>query len=819
MNQSNDDDKTRTYRILKPGTDVGHYRIVEKIGAGGMGEVFLAEDTKLKRKVALKFLPSHLMANAEVKSRFVREAQTVAQLNHPNVVSIYDVSEIEGRPYFVMELVEGDSLHHFAHDKPLPIDMIVEYAIQICQGLGEAHRAGIIHRDIKAANISVDKNNRIRLLDFGLAAIAGEDKITKTGSTLGTVSYMSPEQVSGRDLDHRSDLFSLGTVLYELIAGRTPFKRDSEGATLKAIIEDAPEPLTRYRSNVPEKLQEIVFELLEKDKEIRYQSAEGVIADLKRLTYDSQQTSVSRTSIPTQEKNSSKGMIIGISVAAAVVIAVIGFVFLMPKEKAQIQAHEVPMIAVLPFENLGAGDDEYFADGMTDEITSRLAGIKGLGVISRTSSMKFKNFDKSIQQIGEDLNADYILSGTVRWSKSGDKARVKISPQLVRTSADAQILWADSYERDLMQVFEVQADIAEKIVGQLGVTLVESDRATLADRPTENAEAYQLYLRALNSYRNSDRTQEYGPKDDIDSVVKLDPKFALAHALRSEIYSQLAFGAPHSEFADTAIKSAERALELHPNLPQGHLALGTFYNIVETDYDRALDEFSMAKSELHNDAELLNSVAFVYMRQGRFEEAQETGRKALALDPLNPIRYSMLASGLAFTRDFNEAEQVMRSAIAFKPDRAGFYNQLIYMMLEHDGNIGKAAEVFNEALRRCDTLEVAQVSPLFRHNYKDFPWDSITAKQAQQIKDTAKTDTSYFFHTYLLYKRANDEDKLKAYADSLIPYAEDYILKTPENPFINGEFGILHAVLGKCEKAETYGKKGKELMTVDDCHY
>jgi serine/threonine protein kinase len=378
------DDNTRSFVPITKGTAISQYKIIEKIGAGGMGEVYTAEDTKLSRKVAIKFLPLHMLSIEETKIRFVREAQTIAKLNHPNIVSIHDVSEFNGRPYYVMELVEGESLHGFAHKKPLPFDAIVDYAIQICQGLGEAHRAGIVHRDIKAANIVIDGKGRIRLLDFGLAAMAGDDRLTRTGSTLGTTSYMSPEQVSGRDVDHRSDLFSLGIVLYELITGRTPFKRDSEGATLKAIIEDNPEPLTRYKSDVPDKLQDIVMQLLEKDKELRYQSAEGIIADLaegiiadlKRLLYDSAQTGYSRIIPP---KSSKKKTVVGIMGISAIAVAFVLYYTLGKIGEKPSNDGRIPMIAVLPFDNLGDAEDEYFADGITDEITSRLAGISGLG--------------------------------------------------------------------------------------------------------------------------------------------------------------------------------------------------------------------------------------------------------------------------------------------------------------------------------------------------------------------------------------------------------------------------------------------------------
>ncbi|MEE8404515.1 MAG: serine/threonine-protein kinase, partial [candidate division Zixibacteria bacterium] len=248
-------DNTKTHVVLTKGTMVAHYRITEKIGAGGMGEVFLAKDTKLGRQVALKFLPVNLAAENEHRARFKREAQAAAKLNHPNIVTIHEVSEFNSRPYIVMEHVEGRSLHDFCHDEPLPTNKIIDTAIQICDGLSKAHKAGIVHRDIKSSNIVVDSDGRPKILDFGLATFKGSEEVTKDGSTIGTVAYMSPEQAQGQKIDHRSDLFSFGIVLYELIAGRTPFKRDSDAATLKAIVNDAAEPLTRYRAEVPDELQ------------------------------------------------------------------------------------------------------------------------------------------------------------------------------------------------------------------------------------------------------------------------------------------------------------------------------------------------------------------------------------------------------------------------------------------------------------------------------------------------------------------------------------------------------------------------------------
>ena len=801
-----EDDNTRSFVPITKGTVIFHYKIIEKIGAGGMGEVYLAEDTKLKRKVAIKFLPSHLTPDKEIQTRFVREAQTIARLNHPNIISIYDVSEFNGRPYYVMELVEGESLHDIGHDKPLPFDLIVEYAIQICQGLGEAHRAGIVHRDIKAANIVVDKQGRIRLLDFGLAVAKGDDKLTRTGSTLGTISYMSPEQVSGRDIDHRSDLFSLGVVLYELITGRTPFKRDNEGATLKAIIEDNPEPLTRYRSDVPEKLQQIVLELLEKDKELRYQSAEGVIADLKRLMYDSSQSGYSR--ILTTKPKKTK-LIVGIAAIAVVVVAAVLYIVYRPMSDRPPSGDAVPMIAVLPFDNLGSPDDQYFADGMTDEITSRLGVIKGLGVISRTSSMKYRTTDKSLKEIGAELGVEYILEGTVRWSKVSDQSRVRITPRLIRV-ADDRHLWANNYERAMMEIFAVQADIAEKIVEQLDLTLLESDRQTLADMPTKSPEAYHLYLKALQKIRhgNDGYSGYQAAQSALDSAVILDPSFALAHALRSEAYTNVAGDSPESENAKTALEAAKLSLELQPELPQGHLAMGRYYYFVAADNEQALEHFSMAKSELYNDPALLNAISNVQEEQGKLEEALENRSKAAELDPLNARRHYNVASVLRSLRRFTEAEQSINRAIALNPEVQNYYESKIRGLIAQYGDIEKIKPVINEALKHCDTTEFVLENSALTSYLPQLRTDSITAAYIQTIKNDTTTGRLV---PGLSFISLGHLDILENRPDEARKGASGY-----DGDFIGWQ-GILLSFAGDCENAIECGLKEKELVEIAEC--
>jgi non-specific serine/threonine protein kinase len=722
-----------------------------------------------------------------------------------------------------MEHVDGESLHEFAHEKPLPFDMIVEYAIQICLGIADAHRAGIIHRDIKAANIIVDGKGRVRLLDFGLAAIAGDDRLTRTGSTLGTVSYMSPEQVSGRKIDTRSDLFSLGIVLYELISGRTAFKRDSEGATLKAIIEDPPEPLTRYKSDIPDKLQDIVMKLLEKDKELRYQSAEGVIADLKRLIYDSTQSGYSRI---TSEKRKKTKPVAGIAAVTAAAVAIVLYFILGTINEKPSSVGVTPMIAVLPFDNLGAADDEYFADGITDEITSRLAGISGLGVISRTSAMVYKDSDKNLMQIGKELGVDYILEGTVRWSKVSDQPRVRITPQLIRVSDDRH-LWADNYERELLEVFAVQADIAKKIVVQLGITLVQKDRDDLESRPTDNAEAYALYLKALamKARFTMNWSEAQIMEAAIDSAVVLDSSFALGFALQSEIYSWKAIGTQSEADGLRARLAAERALQLEPGLPQGYIAFGYYYNLVEENYERALEEFNRARSEMHNNSDLLAAMALVQMRQGNFHEGAENFRRAADLDPLNPFKHYSLAECLRFTHSFNEAGMSFDRAIALEPSSVHYWQRKLALLASWTGDWDMQARVAREALLHCDSVEFLSGVFHLMDRFPDIEWEMIMREFRKsysypEIRGSGRVTEDIYYPTLVnMNYFLGDSVFMRVYADSFRLVSEKKLSDNPDDFHSATDLGFVFALLGDCEQAVKYAQLGLEIMGVDNCHW
>jgi serine/threonine protein kinase/tetratricopeptide (TPR) repeat protein len=654
------DDRTRSFFTIAAGTTLLHYEIVRQIGAGGMGEVYLAEDTDLNRKVALKFLPPHLCNDEDCRKRFAREAQAAAKLDHPNIAAIHEVGEYRGRPFYAMQVVEGQSLKDVMAGKDLPLDRILEIGIQVCEGLQAAHDKGIIHRDIKPSNMLLDDHGRVRIVDFGLAAIRGSDQLTMTGSTLGTLGYMSPEQIQGKEIDQRSDLFSLGVVLYEMITKQNPFKRDNEAATLKAVSEDLPEPLARFKSGIPDGLQPIIDKALEKEAKTRYQHADGMLADLMRLNR-SLDTGQSTVSVTLPARRSMRpwwivGALITVTLAVALIVSRPWVTDTVAGKPDQIR------LVVLPFENLGGPEDEYFADGITDAITSRLARISGLCVISRTSAKIYKDTEKTLKQIGGELDVGYVLEGTILWDKSGDIDRVRIDPQLIQVSDDSHI-WAEEYERELTQIFAVQTDIASSIAKKLNITLLEPEREALAEIPTENTEAYHAYLAAREQESDSLKVLMY------KRAIDLDPKFARAYADLSWHHSSMyQLNRDRSEERlQLAKRAADSALALKPDLPKAHLALGFYYYCGYREYDKALEEYEIARKGLPNDERIYMVEGWIRRRQGRFTEALDDFTKWFQLNPKSGSAAFDIASTNETLRNYEEALTYIDKAISLDP--------------------------------------------------------------------------------------------------------------------------------------------------------
>lgn len=813
-----DDDKTQTHVVLTQGTLVSHYRIVEKIGAGGMGEVYLAEDTKLNRQVALKFLPAHLTSDNDLRTRFAREARAAAKLDHPNIIPIYEVGEYRRRPYFAMAHIEGDSLRDIIKKGKLSIAEAINLAKQVCEGLSEAHHAGIVHRDIKPSNIIIDSKGRARILDFGLAAVSGDEKLTKTGSTLGTVGYMSPEQLKGESVDKRTDTFAVGVILYEMISGRRLFTGDNDAAIVKAITDSTPEPLARFKSGVTDELQRIVSKALTKDRSIRYQTADGLLADLRHYAIES------------PRKKSNRIFLWTASIAVLIAIGYYGFTMFHQRSEGRI------MLAVLPFENLGSPEDEYFADGITDEITSRLTGLKGLGVIGRTSILQYRGTTKPIDEIGQELGVDYILDGTIRWDKSGAVDKVRITPQLTRVS-DETNLWVDNLQRDLSEVFEVQEEIAANITKELNIALIWTKSRSANLRSTENLKAYEFYIRGKNYLaQGKDPGNCLRAIGLFDKAIALDSNFALAYAWKAYTHTSYAFywelrWSKHTKPARLAIK---KALELQPDLGQAFWARGAYANYIETEYEEALEDFARAQRANVDEALVLSEIAVVKLRKGKWDEAKDLAYRVLELDPRSTMAASFVGEPLRYTHEWEDAEEVYDQMIEFTPDGVAPYLDKIYLQVSKGADrkaIGETLTKWSRHLTENDML----IDPYGAAYLGFFRFaDGFHGLDAEitRVKFRLNDNPGILLHYYmgLLYWQKGVSDSAYKYLDSTCTLVQDRMQEFQFNTA--GEYEILendhqvfellaisNSLIDRHDQAIKQANLAMETMPIDLCHW
>ncbi|MCP4703990.1 MAG: protein kinase, partial [candidate division Zixibacteria bacterium] len=691
----------------------------------------------------------------------------------------------------------------------LSIDDSIKLVIQLCEGLDKAHSAGIVHRDIKPSNIVIGSDERAKLLDFGLATVQGTEKLTQTGSTLGTIGYMSPEQINVKEIDHRSDLFSLGVVLYEMITGKLPFKSDTEAGTLHSILNDTPEPLSRYKSNVPDELQQIITKLLEKNPAYRYQSAAGVLSDLNRLSARSAQVVK-----PIDKWN--RYVVPSALVVLLTIFAIWKFGFL--DQISSQQTGKKIMLAVLPFENLGAPDDEYFADGLTEEITSRLGVVGKLGVISRTSTMLYKNSDKGLPQIAAELAVDYIIEGTVRWDKTGDTSMVRITPQLIRVS-DNTHLWANNYERPLTRIFSVQADIATSIVKNLDITLLQPERDALVNEPTKNTEAYTYYLKAV-AY--TDNYEFELAEQMILKSISLDTTFVEAYAEYSFINSYQYFF-PYTDLNEDDNDSllarvyAQKAFEMNPESPNTLRALGFYSYYVENDYEKAMDYYERGLKLEPNNSKLLNFLAVLNFRASQYEKAYNAWKEALIIDPGNGIYSFSLAWNCLFLRKGEEAIEVLDKALEFGPDKSFLYSWKVMIATHYFGSPSMIKETIDDAIaNNVDFYDYYNNGVVFYYEYLTRDFEKIireVKKRGLQGARSFEDSTELYYNdlTYTYYF-LNDTINLRIYADSMRRIIESNMM----NDIFMRSFGDSQNKILLADAYFYLGNKEKGLQLINE---
>ncbi|HTO85907.1 MAG TPA: protein kinase [Thermoanaerobaculia bacterium] len=667
---------------LPAGTRLGPYEILTRIGAGGMGEVYRARDTRLGREVAIKVLPAEFSEDPERLKRFEQEARAASALNHPNIISVHDVGREGATSYIAMELVEGQSLRELLATGVPPLPKALGIAAQVADGLAKAHSAGIVHRDLKPENVMVSKDGFAKILDFGLAKSTrpGSDNApqsdiptataaTEPGIALGTIGYMSPEQVRGLPVDSRSDIFSFGAILYEVLTGRRAFRGASPADTLSAILKEEPPQLSRGGAEVPPALERVVRRCLEKNREERFESARDLAFALREAGNLSMPSQEPRAPARRRSRRLPVWSLALLGAAALLAVLFAGDVGGLRRRLWRgATAARIDSIAVLPLANLsGDPQQEYFADGMTEELISDLAKISALRVTSRTSVMRYKSSSKSLPEIAKDLGVEAVVEGSV--TRAG--SQVKITAQLIDAASDRH-LWADSFQRELKDVLALQGEVARAIAREIGVRLTPQERSRLADQKTVNPEAYEAYLKGQYHLFRRTATDALKSLEYFREAVQKQPDYALAYAAIAGAYETAAGSAqgalPPKEAFPKAKAAALRAAELDPTLGEPYASLAWSSFVFDRDWTTAENQFQRALQLNTNYPIAHENYAMFLTRMGRFEEATREITRAQELDPVSLGVNTMMGIALSLARRDDEAIGWFRRVLDMDPN-------------------------------------------------------------------------------------------------------------------------------------------------------
>ncbi len=811
--------------VVMIGKQLGHYRVVAALGKGGMGEVWIAEDTRLHRKVALKTLPEAMAADPARRARFEREAQAIAALNHPNIVTIHSVEESEGTAFITMELIEGNKLTELIPADGLALEPFLEIALPLAEALAAAHQQGITHRDVKPDNVMLTHDGHLKVLDFGLAKLAAPspatalDTATRTavtaeGKILGTVSYMSPEQAEGKPVDARSDVFSLGVVLYQLATGQTPFVGDTPISTITSIIRDTPQPIGDLKPALPRHLGRIVSRCLNKDPELRYQAAKELRNDLLQLKTE---TTTELAAAPARRPPGRRllaGAVLG-GIVAVVALAVL----LWPRSGVAPTASGTaiePSIAVLPFTSVGSDAESVeFSSGIHNDLLIRLSKVGALKVISRTSVMEYRDTTKNLRQIADELGVANVLEGSVQ--RAGN--RVRLNAQLVNARND-ESLWAESYDRELTtgNIFDIQEDVAGQIVAALRARLTAEEQRQLENRPTENLEAYETYLRGLDyASRSEAQSDQSIAMQMMERAVALDPEFAEAWAylgtLHTQAYWQHWDRSPERlERAWNAIEAAER---LSPGLGETRIARGYYHYWGFLEYERALEEFAAAAQALPNNSQVVSGIGFVKRRQGKMDEALAMFRRAAELNPRDLVSVEAVAFTLMLVREYDEADRQLVRLLELNPANSNAYAARANIRLLASGDVPAAREIVRKGLElnltEKDLTDIMFRLAIIRHDV------AAARERLNSYPGEAPIDDQYSYYPRamieaLLHRLAGDTRAARERYEAARVVLEARAREWPDDERIPSALGLVLARLGRKQEAVRHGLRGVEML-------
>jgi serine/threonine protein kinase/tetratricopeptide (TPR) repeat protein len=794
-----------------------------------MSRVFVAEDISLDRKVVVKVLPPDLAATVNVE-RFRREIQLAAKLQHPLIVPVLTAGISDGLPYYTMPFIEGESLRgRLARSGELPIQEAARILRDVLSALSYAHEHGVVHRDIKPDNVLLTGNHAV-VADFGVAKALSAStnpgsSLTSLGVALGTPAYMSPEQAAADPTtDHRADLYAVGAMAYEMLTGQQVFSARSPQAMLAAHAVEKPEAIDKRRPSVPSGLSSLVMRSLEKHAADRPQSAGEMLAQLEAAVTPSGATtpSVGVTKPWSSRRSERRGLIMAMGLAVVLLLLASSswYWYSHKLAAAAVVSDNTPSLAVLPFENLGKADDAYFADGMTEEISSRLGTLSGLRVIGRQSAKSYANTIKPVAQIGKELGVAYLLTGTVRWDRSrAGHNLVKVLPVLQRASDGAQ-MWSRPYQDEVTGVFEIQGKVAEEVAQALKLRLNEAEQKTLTSRPTTNLEAYDYYLRGQALVSGTWDPSEYQRAVDYYSrAVALDGTFAQAYAALASAHMSVYWfrGDPSPRRLQLGKAAADTALSLQPDLPAAHVALAEYYYHGKLDYQHGLEEIVTAQGLAPNDADALYLKGLIERRQGRWSEALSDMKRVSEVDPRNTSNMDNLCETQLMTRNYDDAEKTCRHRIAIEPGKYPAYYLLARTVVLRSGDAKAGLAVLEQAQQQ---IGEGQLGARLLDDESRTVWPAVLNPELTRAMERSAPPTEdvrrvgYFIGRLMLAVYEHRPAAMRQFADSLILRVPGALRGTFFDAQMIAGLALAHAAKGEKDKTLEEGKRAIESLPI-----